>query len=141
MMSVVHNLPVRMLNFGRTEQKLKEWNIPLKNIELIPLMSYRKYIEAVYHSKFIISDSGTAQEEPPMFLTPVIVPRDYTERPESVVHNCSVMLDVNSKDNKTWQEAEEYIEKIRAGVLEVRLDWLGKGNTSELIVDKIKELF
>lgn len=141
MMHLVHNIPVKMLNFGRTEQRLKEWWIPLQNVELIPLMSYKDYIESVYHSKFIISDSGTAQEEPPLFMTPVIVPRDYTERPESVVHNCSVMLDVNTRDNKSWQDAEDYIYNIRNGKLTVRLDWLGDGNTSQLIVDKIKELY
>lgn len=140
-MCAVHNIPVKMLNFGRTEQKLKEWNIPLGNVKLVPLMSYKNYIEAVYHSKFIISDSGTAQEEPPLFMTPVIVPRDYTERPESVAHNCSVMLDVNTKDNLTWQKAEEYLENVRTGRLEVRVDWLGDGSTSQLIVDKIKEIF
>jgi len=140
-MHIIHGLPVKMINFGRTEQKLKDWNIPLKDVELVPLMSYKNYIEAVYHSKFIISDSGTAQEEPPLFMTPVIVPRDYTERPESVVHNCSVMLDVNTKDNRTWQEAEEYLEKIQNGNITIRLDWLGDGTTSQLIVDKIKELF
>jgi len=141
MMSVDHGLPVKMLNFGRTEQKLKEYGLQLGNIELIPLMSYKDYMESVYHSKFIISDSGTAQEEPALLQTPVIVPRDYTERPESVVHNCSIMLDVNTVVNDTWREADKYLKGIEGGFIPLRTNWLGDGNTSQLIVDKIKELY
>jgi len=141
MMSMGFGLPVKMLNFGRTEQKLKEYGISLGGVKLVPLMSYKDYIESVYHSKFIISDSGTAQEEPAIFHTPVIVPRDYTERPESVVHKCSVMLDVNSINNDTWWESTEYIRHIGNGVITPRTNWLGDSNTSQLIVNKIKELY
>ena len=34
-----------------------------------------------------------------LFNTPVVVPRDSTERPESILNNCSFMLDVNSLYN------------------------------------------
>jgi len=140
-MSIAHGLPVKMLNFGRTEQKLKEWGISLGGVELVPLMSYKDYVESVYHSKFIISDSGTAQEEPCLFQTPVIVPRDYTERPESVVHHCSKMIDVNFVNHSTWNECRIYLEDIESGKITPRTNWLGEGKTSELIVEKIKELY
>ena len=55
-------------------------------------MSYTNYMSAVYNSQFIISDSGTAQEEPALLGTPVLVPREFTERPESVEHKCSMMI-------------------------------------------------
>jgi len=133
-------LPVKMLNFGRTEEKLKEWEIELGNIELVPLMSYKKYIEAVYNSPFIISDSGTAQEEPAIFNTPVIVPRDFTERPESVETNCSFMIDVNQYEDPTWNQSIDYLNDVMVGVIKINPDWLGEGDTSQLIVDKIKEI-
>ena len=130
-----------MLNFGRTEAKLKEYGIKLDNIELVPLMSFKQYIKTVYNSRFLISDSGTAQEEPALFYTPVIVPRDFTERPESVRNNCSIMLDVNTMHNPTWIESFDYIEDIEVGDKKISTSWLGQGNTSQLIVDKIKELY
>jgi len=136
-----YNLPVKMLNFGRTEQKLKEWGISLGRVELVPLMSYKDYITAVYHSKFIISDSGTAQEEPCLFQTPVIVPRDYTERPESVMNDCSKMIDVNTTNNESWTHCIGYLAGIDNGTIHPHVDWLGGGETSQLIVDKIKELY
>lgn len=137
-LSKIYNLPVKMLNFGRTEQKIKEFNIDLEKIETIPLMSYKNYLSNVYNSFFIISDSGTAQEEPALFDTPVIVPRDYTERPESVENDCSFMLDVNNTENPTWIHSIQYISKIKNNTIKISTDWLGEGNTSNLIVDIIK---
>jgi UDP-N-acetylglucosamine 2-epimerase (non-hydrolysing) len=137
----IGKISVKMINFGRTEAKLKEWNIVTGNIEIVPLMSYKQYIEEVYHSVFIISDSGTAQEEPALFNTPVIVPRDFTERPESVENKCSVMVDVNTQLNYTWRKALEYVLDVRFNRTKIDPSWLGVGNTSELIVDKIKGLY
>ena len=141
MMSMGFGLPVKMLYFGRTEKKLKEFGITHGGVDLIPLMSFKDYVTAVYHSKFIISDSGTAQEEPGIFQTPVIVPRDYTERPESVVHGCSYMVDVNTVNNDTWLGSADYISNVYKGIIRPDVRWLGDGNTSQLIVDKIKELY
>jgi UDP-N-acetylglucosamine 2-epimerase (non-hydrolysing) len=140
-MGDIYELPVKMLNFGRTNEKLKEWKIELNKIELVPLMSYKNYIQAVYDSEFIISDSGTAQEEPLLFNTPVIVPRDFTERPESVEYGCSIMVDVNSISNPTWIQSIQYLNNIKNGSIKIDPSWLGDGNTSQLIVNKIKELY
>ena len=76
-----------MLKFGRTIREIEKLN--LGKIQLIDLMSYKDFLTAQYDSLFIISDSGTAQEESALLKTPVIVPRDYTERPQSVFYNCS----------------------------------------------------
>ena len=94
----------------------------------------KKYINEVYHSKFIISDSGTAQEEPSILGTPVIVPRDFTERPESVDSNCSFMLDVNSA-NSTWIDSQIWL-KNEAEKRDVT--WLGDGNTADKIIEILK---
>jgi UDP-N-acetylglucosamine 2-epimerase (non-hydrolysing) len=135
-----YGLPVKMINFGRTERKLNEWNISLGNIKLIPLMSYKKYIESVYHSRFIISDSGTAQEEPVLFNTPVIVPRDFTERPESYEYNCSIKLDVNTLNNYTWAESFKFVDDVHNSIIEMNPIWLGDGRTSQIIVDTINKV-
>jgi UDP-N-acetylglucosamine 2-epimerase (non-hydrolysing) len=136
-----HEIPVKMLRFERTMQKLNEFGISLGRIKTIPLMSYKEYINEVYHSKFLISDSGTAQEEPAIFHTPVIVPRDFTERPESVYSNCSFMIDVNTRLNETWRHSYIYLDYIQNGELSMDTKWLGDGSTSQIIVDKIKELY
>ena len=90
----------------------------------------------MYHSKFIISDSGTAQEEPAILNTPVIVPRDFTERPESVSNNCSFMINVNEKNHISWASSESW---LLLNSNNKNINWLGDGNTSENIIKILKE--
>lgn len=126
-------VPVRMLKFKRTLNNIREFEIPLGKIELIDMLSYKKFLELQYHSLFMISDSGTAQEEPALLNTPVIVPRDFTERPQSVKYNCSFMIDVNSK-NGTWEKSFGWLD---GGVI-INSNWLGDGTTSKQIIDILK---
>lgn len=132
-----YGIPVKMLNFGRTTKNIEEYNIVLGKIELVNLMAYKEYLTTIYHCPFIISDSGTAQEEPAIFNTPVIVPRDFTERPQSVESNCSFMLDVNNNSN--FKDSWDWLSKIESKELTINIEWLGDGNTSNLVVEKIKK--
>lgn len=132
-----YNIPVKMLKFYGTCKYIDEYKIDLGKIELIDLMSFRNYLNTIYHSKFIISDSGTGQEEPALMKTPVIVPRDFTERPQSVTYNCSFMINVNDLSNR--EKSFEWIEDYENEKFEVDVGWLGNGNTSEMIIDILKE--
>jgi UDP-N-acetylglucosamine 2-epimerase (non-hydrolysing) len=127
------NIPVEMLSFKRTMDKITEYNLDLEDIKVIDLLSFKSYINEIYHSKFIISDSGTAQEEPCLFKTPVIVPRDFTERPESVESGCSYMINVNELD-VSWIESFNYLSNYNSNT-----DWLGDGKTSDKIIKILKE--
>jgi UDP-N-acetylglucosamine 2-epimerase len=118
---------------------LNENNLDLENIELIDLMPYKKYLDTVYHCKFLISDSGTGQEEPAFFNTPVIVPRDYTERPQSIEANCSFMLNANSLEN--LESSFNYIDNIINGNILMKTDWMGDGNTSDIVIEKLQTFF
>lgn len=134
-----YKLPVKMLGFGRTMSEINEIGIPLGNIEVVDLMPFKAYISSVYNSKFIISDSGTAQEEPALFGTPVIVPRDYTERPESTENNCSFMINVNTFDNSSYEQADNWLTGIFSGTITPSTDWLGDGTTADKIITILKE--
>jgi UDP-N-acetylglucosamine 2-epimerase (non-hydrolysing) len=137
-MGDIYNLPVKMLNFGRTINAISNFNIYIGDIEIIDLMPFNEYIKNVYNSKFIISDSGTAQEEPALFKTPVIVPRDFTERPESITHNCSFMLNVNDTVNKTIDKSIIWLHDLFNNKKKIDTSWLGDGNTSEKIINILK---
>lgn len=136
-MSVVFNLPVYMIGFPRTLEMIKEFDIQLDNITTIDLLPFKLYLDTIYHSKFIISDSGTAQEEPALLDTPVIVPRDFTERPESVENNCSFMVNVNTKGNSTWDESQLW---LLSNSEKRDTKWLGDGTTSEQIISILKKV-
>jgi UDP-N-acetylglucosamine 2-epimerase len=129
-----HNVPVYMLGFPRTINKIKEYNIDLGDILVIDLLPFKAYLTAVYNCKFLISDSGTAQEEPAILGTSVIVPRDFTERPESVSFNCSFMLNVNTV-NTTWLDSQIWL-KYKAETRQT--EWLGDGNTADKIIEILK---
>ena len=125
-----YNIPVKLLYFKRLEDSIQEHNISLGNVELVPLMTYKEYIQNVYDSLFIISDSGTGQEEPALLNTPVIVPRDFTERPQSYENNCSFRFDVKEHN---YQDMFDWIHSRTSGLISSNTDWLGSGNTSKQI--------
>lgn len=129
-----YGVPIKMLGFKRTLDYIKDFGLGLGKIEVVDLMSYRDYTRAVYDSHFIISDSGTAQEEPALLGTPVIVPRDYTERPESVENNCSIMLNLENYD------MEEVIFWLTDGWYSHNVSWLGDGVTSDKVVKILNDL-
>jgi UDP-N-acetylglucosamine 2-epimerase len=95
-------------------------------------MSYKTYLQTVYDCKFIISDSGTAQEEPALFKIPVLVPRDFTERPLSYHTFCSrkLCLDSLSVSNDTIDYLDTAEQKMNP-------KWLGSGDTSVKILKNI----
>lgn len=135
-----YNIPVKLLYFKRLKDEIDKHSLELGKIEMVPLYAYKEYLEAVYHSKFIISDSGTGQEEPALLGTPVIVPRDFTERPQSYENNCSIKLYVENMENtENIEQIFEWLENIYSGSVKIDSSWLGEGNTSKLIIDKIKE--
>jgi UDP-N-acetylglucosamine 2-epimerase (non-hydrolysing) len=133
-----YNLPLKLLYFKRLKDTLDYNNIDLGRIEIIPLLPYKEYIETIYHSKFIISDSGTGQEEPALLNTPVIVPRDYTERPQSYQYNCSICYKVND-DNS--EEVYKWLDDISNSVKTIDVKWLGNGNTSNEVITYLNQYF
>jgi len=133
-----YQLPVKMLYFKRLCDAINEYQIELGAIELIPLLSYKEYLETVYHSKFIISDSGTGQEEPALLATPVVVPRDFTERPQSYQYDCSVRLDANQLNHDA---VFQWLHEMETGARLMDRAWLGDGQTSALIIRHLQDYF
>lgn len=126
-----YNLPVLLLRFPRTMKAIADNNLNIGDLQTIDLLPYFKYMEYVHHAKFLISDSGTAQEEPGLLKTPVIVPRQYTERPLSMANGCSFLLRKPKEDCKSslaWLDAGPAMDTA----------WLGDGKTSSKIVSIIK---
>lgn len=126
-----YNLPILFLKFPRTMKAIADNNLNLYQLQPIDLLPYFKYMEYVYHAKFLISDSGTAQEEPCLLRTPVIVPRQYTERPYSVIEDCSYLLTnpaYRAKSSFEWIDSKPKMYTA----------WLGDGKTSAKIVSIIK---
>jgi UDP-N-acetylglucosamine 2-epimerase (non-hydrolysing) len=128
-------LPVKMLKFPRTIDHMRKYNVSSNIIEFVDLMSYKKFLQSQYDASFLISDSGTAQEEPALLKTPVIVPRNYTERPESLFNYCSYMINVDTFDFDKVMFAIKWLESMPI----IDSNWLGAGTTSDKIITILKE--
>ena len=119
-------------------RQIKIYKIKTKHINFIDLLGYKDFIEYQKKSLFIISDSGTAQEEPALFKKPVIVPRDYSERPQSYKYNCSFKLDVNNENN-TWIDSINWVNSIQNKKIKMSNRWLGNGNTALKIANILEK--
>lgn len=133
-----YQLPVKLLYFKRLKDSLDKFGIDIGRIEMVPLLPYREYIETIYHCKFLISDSGTGQEEPALVNTPVFVPRDFTERPQSFESNCSIRLGL---DNDNSDEVYKWLDDIESGRKKIDTNWLGDGKSSKDIIKYLNEYF
>lgn len=136
--SLRYKMPVKLLYFKRLKDTIDTHNIDLGNVEIIPLLPYKDYLETVYHSRFIISDSGTGQEEPALLNTPVVVPRDFTERPQSYENNCSICF---KAENDNSDEVFKWLDDIEHGVKNIDASWLGDGRTSKHVIEHLKHFF
>ena len=87
------------------------------------------------NSKFIISDSGGVQEEAAILRKPLLIPREYTERPEML--KMFNLLVSNVKElNKESKDLLNNVSKLSKTVNESRLLY-----GDEKVVNKIiKEL-
>ena len=137
--SMRFDLPVKMISFGRTKQVVKNACWEMGNVEWVPLMSYKHYLKAQYDAAFMISDSGTAQEEPALLNTPVVVPRVSTERPESIQWKCSKMLNVQTLWNDSWHTCLSWLGSMETVNFCASNFWLGDGWTSQKIISILED--
>lgn len=143
-----YNIPIKLLYFKRLVDVLSSYqdvfNINPNKIEIIDLMPYQKYLETAYHCHCVISDSGSACEELPLIDVPVIVPRDFTERPQSYESHCSMPLylnEINSIKTNSIKNHVQFIDNYATNS-ERNIDWLlpnsSEFTTSQLIINHIK---
>ena len=129
------NLPVQLVKFNRALRLVNQEELQEKftNIKLVGPFGFIKYLEMQYHAFGVVSDSGTSQEECPLLGVPVVVPRNYTERPESVDNGNSILIGETRAINDMVDESIRFFEGYV--ISEKQLKWLGDGRTSKQIVD------
>lgn len=129
-----YKLPVYILNFSRTMQAIKDFGIDLGKIQVKEQMGFVEYLNFAYDSRLTISDSGTAPEELPILKTPVLVPRDYTERPEAYEHGCAVYLSLHKFNTAAAEVLADRVDECTFDI-----SWLGAGDTSSKIIKILKD--
>jgi UDP-N-acetylglucosamine 2-epimerase (non-hydrolysing) len=129
------DLPVKLVRFARAQRLIEEHQLlaGLGRLQIVGPFGFLKYLELQYGAAAVVSDSGTAQEECPLLGVPAIVPRNCTERPESVEFGNSILVGESRPIREMVDESARFLESYT--VDESRLRWLGDGRTAERIVN------
>ncbi len=131
-------MEVRLVKFNRAVRLIKKYNLlnDKKYIKLTGPYGFLDYLNLQYNAYGVVSDSGTSQEECPLLGVPVAVPRNYTERPESVENGNSILIGENRLIKKMVSDTIKFFESYR--ISKDKIKWLGDGNTSQKIINILK---
>ncbi|MFQ6607385.1 MAG: non-hydrolyzing UDP-N-acetylglucosamine 2-epimerase [Fidelibacterota bacterium] len=139
MISMFHQLEQLALNYPDLEfifpmhpnpEVQRHRNI-LKNVNVVPPLSYKVLMKLLGKVRFVISDSGGLQEECAVFRKKVLVCRDKTERPEGVKVGLARVIGTDITGNFSWANESPQWEGINP---------YGDGKAAERIVDSIMEI-
>lgn len=133
------NLPVKLVKFNRSLKLAEKDKLFAKypNIELVGPFGFLKYLELQYHAYGVISDSGTSQEECPLLGVPAVIPRNFTERPESVENGNSILIGEHEDMDKMVSSTINFFKNYH--ISPDQIAWLGDGTTSKKIVNILLE--
>jgi UDP-N-acetylglucosamine 2-epimerase (non-hydrolysing) len=128
-------MDVKLMRFNRAVRIIEEHDLlaDKPRIALAGPYGFVPYLRLQHGAYGVVSDSGTSQEECPLLGVPVAVPRDFTERPESVESGNSVLVGEAAPIEDMIQTTAEFFASYSVSDDEIR--WLGDGNTSQRIVD------
>lgn len=132
-------LEVRLVKFPRAVKMIDEFGLlkGKEHISLVGPFGFLDYLTLQYHAYGVISDSGTSQEECPLLKVPVVVPRNFTERPESVKFGNSILIGETTPVETMVRRTVRFFDSY--SVSKEQIAWLGDGRTSQHIVNILSE--
>ncbi len=91
-----NNEKINFFCHPKTKQSIVKYNLSLRpNIKLEKPTNYSKFINSLFNSKYIISDSGGIQEEACILKKHLITLRYNTERPETISIGSNILSNFN----------------------------------------------
>ena len=132
-------LEVRLVRFNRAVKLIEGHGLlsGRDHVRLVGPYGFLDYLDLQYQAAAVVSDSGTSQEECPLLGVPVAVPRDFTERPESLEFANSILIGENRPVSQMVDASVRFFENY--SVSDDQLAWLGDGDTSRRIVGILKK--
>lgn len=108
----------------------------IDRIHLIEPLAYESFVQLMYKSYFILTDSGGIQEEAPSIGKPVLVMREVTEREEAIEAGTAKL--VGTKRSKIVEAAQRLLDSPgEYKSMQTKRNPFGDGNASRIIVKKI----
>lgn len=106
----------------RTRARLRQFGVDTQNIKVTEPMGFFEFVALEQTADFVVSDSGTVQEECCIFQVPTVTIRDSTERPETVECGSNIVsglevddmlrcIDLAAKCRRDWKFPAGYIEE------------------------------
>ena len=101
-------------------------------------LKYDEFLYLLMNSYIILSDSGGIQEEAPSFNIPVLIIRDFTERPELIHSNGGILCGTNTE---SIVQHYEYIanSEVEYNKMSMAKNPFGDGNSAEKIIDYLNK--
>jgi len=132
-------LPVKLVKFNRAIQLVggTDYFRKYNHIELVGPYGFLDYLDFQYHAYGVVSDSGTSQEECPLLEVPVAVPRQKTERPESMQNGNSILIGEHQPIESMVPRTLTFFSQY--SISPQQKEWLGDGNTSSEIIRILTE--
>ncbi|OFV97664.1 MAG: UDP-N-acetylglucosamine 2-epimerase [Acidobacteria bacterium RIFCSPLOWO2_12_FULL_54_10] len=112
----------------------------IENVHLHSPYDYLTFIQMMRSSYLILTDSGGIQEEAPSFGKPILILRDYTERPEAVESGIAQLVGCDPEKIylETCRLLDDHTEYERRSQ---RRDLYGDGKASEKIARILENTF
>jgi UDP-N-acetylglucosamine 2-epimerase len=135
--NVLKNVQIRAIwpLHDNTAYHLKKYDLmkeikKIKNIEIIPLTDYPKFIFLLANCEYVITDGGSIQEESLIFKKPCVLLRKKTERQEGLDTGINFLtkLDVNYA-----KKMIQNLEKKRLKIKKFRNPYGAKGVSKKIV--------
>jgi UDP-N-acetylglucosamine 2-epimerase (non-hydrolysing) len=116
----------------RTQKRMREFDIypENENIRITNPLSYRDFLKLYKNSKFVLTDSGSIQQETTYLNIPCLTIRENTERPFTISRGTNILVGVDP--DKIVLESEKILSGDVKNAEEIPL-W--DGDASKRIVD------
>ncbi|PNX46815.1 MAG: UDP-N-acetylglucosamine 2-epimerase (non-hydrolyzing) [Thermoplasmata archaeon M11B2D] len=106
----------------RTRSRLSEFGMEVGNVHVTEPLGFFEFAALEKTAQFVITDSGTVQEECCIFNVPTVTIRDSTERPETVECGSNIVSGLEFENivkcveiakglSRNWKYPAGYIEK------------------------------